>query len=163
MDIYLLAECRFFLGTDSGPVEVPPLFGKPCAISGSVPIGLGSHYADDIYMPNTYWSENESRLLSFPEAQGSEIRDYISNAEFAAANLKVIGPAAEHITALTQEIMDRLDGTEVYDDLDRQLKERWRELLFSRVTRLTRGQLSSVSRDFLRRNKQLLDDNREAS
>ena len=121
-------------------------------------MSFGSPYLGDIYLPNTYWSEDQCRLLSFPEVQDSEIRDYIMNAEFAGANLKVVRPAPDQIVALTQEMLDRLDGTARYDELDRALQDRWRQLLFARLTPLTRGTLSSVSRDYLRRNQGLLDE-----
>jgi putative glycosyltransferase (TIGR04372 family) len=33
MDIFLLASCRFMLGKNSDPCFVPPLYGKPVALT----------------------------------------------------------------------------------------------------------------------------------
>ena len=157
-DIYLMAECRFFLGTNSGPFEVPPLFGRPCAIAASIPMDQGSHYRDDVYLPHLYWSDDHDRYLSFPEIHNSDVRDFLSVAEFGRKNLKVVRPTPENITKLTQEMLDRSDGSAQYDDLDRSLQEHWHKLVFTDPTPLTRGVLSSVNRDYLRANQGLFND-----
>jgi putative glycosyltransferase (TIGR04372 family) len=51
MDIFLLASCRFMLGTNSGPCFVPPLYGKPVVLTNWFPLGMRPWHASDIFVP----------------------------------------------------------------------------------------------------------------
>lgn len=50
LDVYLVARCRFFIGTNSGPMFMPHLFGRPALITnyaflfGAPPLGPGSRF-----------------------------------------------------------------------------------------------------------------------
>jgi putative glycosyltransferase (TIGR04372 family) len=155
-DIFLLGECRMFLGTDSGPCDVTPLFGRPNAMVGHLPVGLGAQHRSDTYLPNTFWSKDCGRLLTFPEIMNSNIRDHNTYAEFKRSRVEVVHPEPQMITKLAIEVLARVEGTAEYDDTDDRLQERWRELLFARETANTRGELSRVGRDFLREHEELL-------
>jgi putative glycosyltransferase (TIGR04372 family) len=158
MDIFLLGECRFFLGSNSGPVDVSPLFGRPNAMVGLLPVGQGSQHRGDIYLPNTYWSTDQGRLVTFHEIMNSDMRDDITNADFDRSHVRLVRPEPSMIKHLAAELLDRVNGTAVYDDTDALLQERWAELLFARETIFTRGALSRVGRDFLRCHSELLDE-----
>jgi putative glycosyltransferase (TIGR04372 family) len=51
MDIFLLARSRFVLGSASGPIFVPPLYGVPCVLTNWWPPGMRPWQASDIYIP----------------------------------------------------------------------------------------------------------------
>jgi putative glycosyltransferase (TIGR04372 family) len=51
MDIFLLASCRFMLGTNSGPCFVPPLYGKPAVLTNWFPLGMRPWHTSDIFVP----------------------------------------------------------------------------------------------------------------
>jgi len=51
MDIFLLARSRFVLGSASGPVFVPPLYGVPSVLTNWWPPGMRPWHASDIYIP----------------------------------------------------------------------------------------------------------------
>ena len=51
MDIFLLASCRFMLGTNSGPCFVPPLYGKPVMLTNWFPPGIMPWHTSDIFVP----------------------------------------------------------------------------------------------------------------
>jgi putative glycosyltransferase (TIGR04372 family) len=51
MDIFLLASCRFMLGTNSGPCFVPPLYGRPVVLTNWFPLGTRPWHASDIFVP----------------------------------------------------------------------------------------------------------------
>lgn len=50
LDVYLAARCRFFIGTNSGPMFMPHLFGRPALITnytflyGAPPLGPSSRF-----------------------------------------------------------------------------------------------------------------------
>ena len=156
MDIFLLGDCRFFLGTDSGPADVSPLFGRPFGIVAMVPPSSAGMHRNGVYLPNTFWSMEKNRLLTFPELMESDIRDNNTAAQFRQSRIEVVPPNPGEITELAAEILARVEGTAVYDDTDARLQERWWELVFARETVLTRGALSTIGRDFLRRNEKSL-------
>jgi putative glycosyltransferase (TIGR04372 family) len=51
MDIFLLASCRFMLGTNSGPSFVAPLYGKPVVLTNWFPPGMRPWHSSDIFVP----------------------------------------------------------------------------------------------------------------
>ena len=48
MDVFLSAECRFFVGVNSGLSLLPPTFGRPCVLTNFVPISVPFLRADII-------------------------------------------------------------------------------------------------------------------
>jgi putative glycosyltransferase (TIGR04372 family) len=67
IDIYLCAECAYFVGTNSGFSVIPPVFGKRCALTNWSPIGIPNWYLDDIYIPKLIRKVSENRYLTFGE------------------------------------------------------------------------------------------------
>jgi putative glycosyltransferase (TIGR04372 family) len=68
MDMYLISQCRFFFGTNSGPSDVAMLFGKPMLLvnthewSANFPLRKG----DLVLLKHTY-SRSRDRFLSVSE------------------------------------------------------------------------------------------------
>jgi putative glycosyltransferase (TIGR04372 family) len=71
MDIYLCADCSYFIGTNSGFSVIPPLFGKRCGLTNWSPIAIPNWYLDDLYIPKLVRKTSENRHLSFEEMYGS--------------------------------------------------------------------------------------------
>jgi putative glycosyltransferase (TIGR04372 family) len=67
VDILLCAECRYFVGTNSGFSLVPPIFGKRCALTNWSPIAIPNWYPDDIYIPKLVRRRQGGRYLTFAE------------------------------------------------------------------------------------------------
>jgi putative glycosyltransferase (TIGR04372 family) len=51
MDVFLLARSRFVLGSASGPIFVPPLYGVPSVLTNWWPPAMRPWHASDIYIP----------------------------------------------------------------------------------------------------------------
>ena len=51
MDVFLLARSRFVLGSASGPIFVPPLYGVPVVLTNWWPPAMRPWHASDIYIP----------------------------------------------------------------------------------------------------------------
>jgi putative glycosyltransferase (TIGR04372 family) len=71
IDIYLCAECAYFVGTNSGFSVIPPLFGRRCALTNWSPIGIPNWYLDDLYIPKLIRKISENRYLTFKEMYSS--------------------------------------------------------------------------------------------
>jgi putative glycosyltransferase (TIGR04372 family) len=73
MDVFLWASCLFFIGSSSGPLSVPPTFGRRVLYTNCPCIGQNQFYPGSIFLPKLYWSNTENRLLTFPEMMASSI------------------------------------------------------------------------------------------
>jgi len=72
MDVFLWACCRFFMGTVSGPIEIPASFGVPILYSNAIAFGLTSlDRSNSIILPKLWFSRSKSRLLFFSEILSS--------------------------------------------------------------------------------------------
>lgn len=110
MDVFLWARNRFFLGTASGPCQVPPTFGVPCVLTNWAPIFAPVFYDADICIYKRYFQGPEARELSFPELLSSPI-GYISSSVFLARQgIRLQDNTAEEIHEAVVEMLDRLDG-----------------------------------------------------
>lgn len=67
MDVYLLASCRFFLGTSSGPHKIPFSFGVPCVQTNAAPMGFAPFFPTAILLPKLLREKKTGRYLSFQE------------------------------------------------------------------------------------------------
>jgi len=51
MDVFLWARCRFFIGTASGPLSVPNIFGRPTLTTNSPVLALSFSFRDGLEVP----------------------------------------------------------------------------------------------------------------
>ena len=157
MDMFVLGSCRFFLGSDSGPVVVPALFGRPAAVIGMIPMGHGFIVPDSLYIPKLYQSRKGGRCLTFPEILLSELRDLWTTEQFEEADLTWVDNTRQEISALTSEMLDRLDGVASYTEEDERLRNAFRSLLLAKSNEKTSGAGSHIGRDFIQHHKALFE------
>jgi putative glycosyltransferase (TIGR04372 family) len=68
MDMYLLKNCFFYIGTNSGPLDIARLFGKPTLIHNMInPLsdGYPLRYFDRGYLKKVKYKNEELSLLEF--------------------------------------------------------------------------------------------------
>jgi putative glycosyltransferase (TIGR04372 family) len=152
MDIFLCAECRFFIGTNSGLGLVPPVFGKPCVMTNWSPIAIPNWYPNDLFIPKLVRSIKDNRLLTFAELLESGSGWMQFQKYFIDHGLEVIDNTSEEICDVVLEMMDQLTGQASYylDDDDRRVA--FEALLEKHVQYIG----SRIGRDFLKRYKHLL-------
>lgn len=68
MDIYLLAKCRFFLATSSGPAAVTIAFDVPCVVTSHYPYSHSSNHGYDIMLPRLVATPDGNRVVGFYDA-----------------------------------------------------------------------------------------------
>lgn len=148
MDIFLCAECRFFLASHSGVYNIANIFGKPAAVTNWAHwAGILSYGPGDITIPKLAWSDRENRFWNFKEILSR------SNTEFTTlyenGMLRMIDNTPEEIESLVEEMFARLEGKEVYTHEDERLQERFKSLMIP--LNFSYGAVSRVGRDFLRK------------
>ena len=155
MDVFCFAQCRFYLGSPSGPCNVAFTFGVPCALTNFAPMGHGAYSGRDIWIPKLYRSVSEKRYLTFAEVLLSPLRGLYRTEDFEAAGVSLVDNSPEEIRDLAVEMMDRLDGNFHYSAEDERLQKRFKALLEAEPMYGTRAH---VGRDFLRKYAWLLLD-----
>tara|TARA_B100001964_G_scaffold53159_1_gene60239 strand:- start:5823 stop:7133 length:1311 start_codon:yes stop_codon:yes gene_type:complete len=68
MDIYLVSQCRFFLGCDSGLFFLAWLFHKPCCLVNLAELVVSPPIFDhSIFIPKRFYSKKKRRFVSLKE------------------------------------------------------------------------------------------------
>jgi len=154
MDIFLLTQCRFILGTTSGPIAVSAIFGKPCVLTNFTPMGHGAFQYGDLWIPKLYYLNKEERMLSIKECMSKKYRGISRSENFKNAGITLIDNTNDEIRGVTIEMLNRYDGKTDYTEEDEILQENFmtelrREPLFETEAR--------IGKDFLKKYKFLLD------
>ena len=155
MDIFLCANCRFFLGNSSGLYLASTIFGVQSAlanlipISGALPVG-----PDDLGIPKMLRSRKSGELLLYREAMQIAVANFRFGWQYESEGIEVEENSPEDIRDMAIEMMDRLSGKMVYDATDEQLQQKFRELM--KPGHYSFGARSRIGRDFLRKNAQLI-------
>lgn len=127
MDVFLWAISRFFIGTNSGPVTIPVLFGVPRVYIDGMPLSRNVPWSgQDLMLPTLFWSDSEGRWLSFAEMLDPDgVIDWACSSEhFKSKGLKLKLSTPEEIHGVVVEMLDRLDGKLIYSEQDQALKSR---------------------------------------
>lgn len=151
LDVLLLSQARFHIGTDSGLSILPGIFGVPCAYTNWMPPGTFSWYG------NSFYILKELRNFRGEQVKYSEqVRSPLGSCE-SMYYLKSHGytlhdNSAEEIEELVTEMMDWLDGNLQLDpdDIANQAKL---DLLVAEQSGYGRCRLG---RGYLRRHAHLL-------
>lgn len=154
MDVFLCAECRFFLGNSSGLFVMSTAFGVPCALANMIPTSHMGYSGPDLSIPKLIWSEAQNRHLTFPEIFAGDVANFRLAKLFEYSGLIYEENTAEEILELATEMMDRLEKDFITSDEDEMRQERFKRLL--RPGHYGFGTSSRVGSAFLRRYESLL-------
>jgi putative glycosyltransferase (TIGR04372 family) len=148
MDIFLLASCRFMLGTNSGPCFVPPLYGKPVVLTNWLPPGMRPWHASDIFVPKLLKRKANGCYLTLSQTLHEPLSHCHSRRYLAEyGGLTVQDSDAELIRGAVTEMLSRVDGNPGLDDDLAGLR--------ARADRIYQEHgnfgMAALARDFLRR------------
>jgi putative glycosyltransferase (TIGR04372 family) len=111
MDIFLLTRSRFVLGSASGPIFVPPLYGVPCVLTNWWPPGMRPWHASDIYIPKRVRRLADGTHLTLSETLREPVSYCHSLRHLAAQQgLTIDDNEADIIHDAVVEMLTRLDG-----------------------------------------------------
>ncbi len=154
IDVLLCAECRYFVGTNSGYSVLPPVFGKRCALTNWSPIGIPNWYLDDIYIPKLVRRRRNNKYLTFTELFSSFAGWSQFQRDFANTGLVVEDNEPADLLAAVQELHGEITG--VADEITNDDEVRLRR--FTEIALAHGGYVGSrMSYRFLRKYPQLLE------
>ena len=149
-DIYLLAHCKFLLGSCAGVTQVATIFKRPVAVANWVHIEFSTCFRDgDIFIPKTVWHKEEKRLLSLQEMLGSGVGRFLQRQQYEKMGLELVDNTPDEILALCREMNQRMDGVWEGTKEDVVLQERFRWIMGQPQYRCA-GTAVRVGAEFLR-------------
>ena len=163
MDVYLWATGRFLIGTASGPLAMPRLFGCPAIFTNSansVPYyGLRS---EDLYLPRLLRNRLDGSYLSFGQMLRPPTSMFSSPERFSQAGLEWVENTADELAAATQEMLRRTAGEGNASIREDETQNRFK-LIAEACGKEYGGQsvkaFATVSREFVNRHADLLSTN----
>jgi putative glycosyltransferase (TIGR04372 family) len=124
MDIFIASQCRFFLGTSSGPAYVPPVYGVSCVLTNWWPPAHRPWHAGDIFIPKLCRHAG-GRRLTLNEMLQAPVGWSFSSGYLAAKHHVVVEDSTpDDIRTAVVEMLDRLDGGERVSAGDQALHDR---------------------------------------
>jgi putative glycosyltransferase (TIGR04372 family) len=156
MDIYLAANCRFFLTSGAGIDVVSRVFRRPIASVNSIPLEFLSTWGpQDLTIPRKLWIRDERRFMTFQEILDSGVGRFMDQSQYDSSGLEPVPNTPDDIRALAVEMDERLNGTWSPSDEDEELQKRFWSLY--RPSEMNGVFLSRIGAEFLRQNVDLLN------
>lgn len=150
MDVFLCANCRFFLGNSSGLHLLASVFGVPSALANVIPGASSlSVVPGDIAIPKMLQRRESGELLTFTAIMGSEVANFRFAKEYADQGLVLEENTAEDIRDLALEMLECCSGGAAYAPEDEDLQARFKALF--RDGHFGFGAASRIGREFLKK------------
>ena len=155
LDIFLSANCRFFVGNSSGLDSVASIFRVPLLTLNEAPLEYAMTYLKNtIFIPKKLWIINERRFMKFSEIFESGAGRFTHTEQYNELGLDVIENTPKEIKDAVSEMEARLDNLWSENKEDEKLQKRFWEL-FPRSE--LHGKIRSrIGAAFLRQNIDLL-------
>ena len=154
LDVYLSAHCRFFIAGSDGLAEVPTIFRRPVVWIDFVPFRpIHLVTSGQLAIPKKLCLSKEKRFLTFDEMLNTEVAQYCRTEQFQEAGIEMVNNTPEEILDVAMEMEDRLNGTWVETQEDKELQQRFRKIVEG-----NRGQkfYGLIGAQYLRQHKELL-------
>lgn len=129
MDVFLCAQCRFFIGTSSGLFIFATAFGTPVVLTNLLPT-CGAYYltSKDLFISRNCRSKEKDRLLSFAELFSPSMGTAAVQCIYDHKNVGVIENSEEEIKDLIEEMMEKCRGHGEYSAENEELQQRFKSM-----------------------------------
>ncbi len=118
MDIFLIAESRFYLGMASGPSSAAVAFGVPAVGTNWFHLGPWPYCKHDIFIHKLLKSTKDGRILSIAESLKPPMFGALEPLFLKAQGVEPVDNTGEEIKEAVVEMLDRLDGKKTYSGAD---------------------------------------------
>ena len=156
MDVYLSANCKFYLCNSSGLYCLGTLFGNvPAACTNVAPLGASLVWSKrELSIPKLY-SKN-GKLLHFKDVFNNSCANYRTDNEFTDSKIELINNSKQEIRDLVIEMFQILDDKNFkYSNEDELLQIRYKSFMNS--SNYSFGGSSRIGRSFLKKYEYLLN------
>lgn len=154
MDVYLLAKCKFMLGSDTGLPQVSTIFDVPVVNTNVPMVDWASFREGELFIQKKVFDEELGRVLTYAEIIERDYGRYYDSKWLKSRRLKLIENTGEEILDAAREMDERIDGRWVPPHGAEAMQKRYR-LLFSPSHRCF-GFRSRIGTAFLLKNKRPL-------
>ena len=113
MDIYLPANCKFFLGGPSGLLSVSHLFNTPVACTNIWPVSTVSIPSNGLFIPKLLWLLDEKRFISYKEIKENKLDNIKTARELLNKGIRVIENDNDDIKLLTLDMFDLINNNKL--------------------------------------------------
>ena len=114
MDVFLAANCRFFIGSPGGIGDLARCVLHATTIFQNLTPLARREWKwltdDTVFIPKLLWSSDLDRYMSFAEIYESGAAEYLSTAEYERNGIEVHDNTADDILTLTEEVFLRKAG-----------------------------------------------------
>ena len=153
-DVWLLANCKFaFAGNGTGFYWISSAMNKPVVLTDLPSPQKTSYGPNDLFLPLLAWSRSEKKLRPFSWIIDN--REWATNRIHIEGDIEIVKNTSEEITEVVLEMNQRLDGTWVESDEDKDLQSRFSALRAS-IPKWQVQEGVRIGADFLRRYQHLL-------
>lgn len=128
LDTYLLSNCKFFIGTSSGPILTSQLFGRPTLATNFAPINSYAYLKNGITISKKYYSKSMNRFLTLREVLQSEFSHEQNGNRFSQNEVLVIPNTSNEIVSAVKEMNQFINGSVVYSDYENKLQDKVKKL-----------------------------------
>jgi putative glycosyltransferase (TIGR04372 family) len=128
LDIFLSANCEFFIGSTGGFTALPRIFRRPMAQVNFAPLGWNALLTctpSNLVIPKKLWLRSESRYMIFPEIIGSGADEFATTRQFEELGIDVIENSPGEIADLAIELDERVRGVWQSRGEDEELQRRF--------------------------------------
>lgn len=133
MDFYLIANCKFLIGSPSGLTSVTYYWGRPVLITNLnvLSYGFESHpYTKyDLYIPKKFYSMRENRLLNLYETITLTAKCDRYDKNYKRRGITVIDNTEEEILMATIEMNEKLNHTWVITEEEKECMEKYWQII----------------------------------
>ena len=133
MDTFLLANCKFYVGPNSGINMVAKAFARPIVVvnSTSVTVGAGCdiNMEENILILKKYYNTRTKKFLSLRTIARYERRFRDDTSQYKKIGITIVDNTSQEILDAVTEMNERLDGIWKETDEDRLLQEKYRNII----------------------------------
>lgn len=152
LDLFLVAESRFFLGSASGPCSLTATFQTPLVMA-NIPANCFPVSERDIFVPKLLRCRRTCELLHFRESLTPKFQYLFNGKIYEELGVEVVENDPQDLAAAAMEMLERIEGTISYTEEDLILRSRFDALASALEGRPIK---CGLARDFARKHRSLI-------
>lgn len=129
MDVFLCAQCRFFIGTSSGLFIFAMTFGSPIVATNFLPTCCAYYLTSkDLFISRICRFKESNRYLNFSELFSPLLGTAALQSIYDFKSIEIEENTEEEIRDLVEEMLERCNGHLPYNKDDEELQSRFKKV-----------------------------------